>query len=132
MKRAALIGLFLLLAPYISSAQSSTCPTITQYLTIGSRSPQVITLKKYLINEKLLPAGLTTNYFGPSTAAALKAWQKKKGLVSSGTPTTTGYGATGPRTRAALKNCRSTIAVLPTQPKPQVPKTTPPDRKSVV
>jgi peptidoglycan hydrolase-like protein with peptidoglycan-binding domain len=110
----------------IVSAQASSCPTITAYLTVGSRNSQVITLKKFLAAEKLLVGASNTNYFGPSTAAALKAWQKKKGLVSSGTPTTTGYGATGPKTRAALKNCRSTIAVLPVQPKPQTPKTTVP------
>ncbi|MFZ2593480.1 MAG: peptidoglycan-binding domain-containing protein, partial [Minisyncoccia bacterium] len=49
-----------------------------------------------------LSAGLSTNYFGPSTAAALKKWQKKKGIE----PT----GATGPKTRAALKSCRNVVA----------------------
>ncbi|MFZ2706807.1 MAG: hypothetical protein WAY88_01610, partial [Minisyncoccia bacterium] len=51
-----------------ASAQTITCPLITSYLTIGSRSSQVIALKKYLVSEKILSAGLSTNYFGPSTA----------------------------------------------------------------
>ncbi|MFZ2706808.1 MAG: peptidoglycan-binding domain-containing protein [Minisyncoccia bacterium] len=106
--------------PSLSIAQTTTCPLITSYLTIGSRSSQVIALKKYLVSEKILSAGLSTNYFGPSTAAALKKWQKKKGIE----PT----GATGPKTRAALKNCKGTVTVTP-QPNPVQPaliKPTPP------
>jgi hypothetical protein len=118
MKRSVLVGVLLFVTPFFVHAQTPTCPTITQYLTIGSRTAQVITLKKYLAQEKLLTGVSNTNYFGPSTAAALKVWQKKKGIDAT--------GATGPKTRAALKNCRSTIAVLPAQPKPQTPKTTPP------
>jgi hypothetical protein len=105
--------LFLLSAVQVSSAQTPICPTITQYLTVGSRSAQVITLKEYLISQKLLPAGLTTTYFGPSTAEALKTWQKRRGLISFGTPATTGYGATGPKTRAALKNCANRVTSQP-------------------
>ncbi|MFZ2593536.1 MAG: hypothetical protein WAX38_02045, partial [Minisyncoccia bacterium] len=51
--------------PSLSIAQTTTCPLITSYLTIGSRSSQVIALKKYLVSEKILSAGLSTNYFGP-------------------------------------------------------------------
>ena len=41
--------------------------------------------------------------FGPATRASLQRFQCAKLQVCAGTPETTGYGATGPRTRAALK-----------------------------
>ena len=34
--------------------------------------------------------------------AAVKQWQREHGVVSAGNPWTTGYGAVGPRTRAAM------------------------------
>jgi peptidoglycan hydrolase-like protein with peptidoglycan-binding domain len=40
---------------------------------------------------------------GPATVAALKKFQCAKGIVCGGTAAVNGYGATGPRTRAALK-----------------------------
>lgn len=43
-----------------------------------------------------------TTYFGRETEKALKAYQKARGLVSWGTPATTGYGQLGPKTRAKL------------------------------
>lgn len=44
-----------------------------------------------------------TGYYGALTEAAVRSWQRTRGLVSSGTPDTTGYGVLGPKTRAALK-----------------------------
>lgn len=43
-----------------------------------------------------------TGYYGPSTEAAVKRWQARNGVVSFGTPRTTGYGVVGAETRAAL------------------------------
>jgi peptidoglycan hydrolase-like protein with peptidoglycan-binding domain len=40
--------------------------------------------------------------FGSLTEAALKVFQAKYGIVSSGTAYTTGYGATGAKTNAKL------------------------------
>ncbi len=138
MKRFAVCALLVSLMPVVSSAQTlnvqSTsgdqqkagvaCPTITQYLTTGSRSAQVITLKKYLASQGLLSGVSNTNYFGPSTATALRTWQKQKGIDAT--------GATGPKTRAALKNCKGSTTIKPPvtpQPKPVQPaplKPTPP------
>lgn len=105
--------------PSLSVAQITTCPLITSYLTLGTRSSQVIALKKYLASEKILIGVQNTNYFGPSTGAALKKWQKKKGIE----PT----GATGPKTRAALKVCKVVAVVtvpskiaIPAQPKSSI------------
>ncbi len=91
-----------------------TCPTLTQSLSLGSRSPHVVLLKRFLYEQKFAPRLLTTTYFGAETAAALKAFQSKLDIVSRGTPSTTGYGATGPKTRAAI--------VAACSPRPAEPK----------
>lgn len=93
----------------ISSAEAATCPIITKRLSLGSVDTQVIALKKFLVSEGVLGANSYTTYFGPLTQTALQKWQCKNGIVCSGTPASTGYGATGPITRAALKNCNSAI-----------------------
>ena len=46
--------------------------------------------------------GSVTGYFGPATETLLERWQSSHGIVSAGTPQTTGYGFVGPRTLAAL------------------------------
>lgn len=46
--------------------------------------------------------GNETTFFGAMTEAAVQKFQAKYGIVSSGTPATTGYGAVGPKTRAKL------------------------------
>lgn len=110
------LALCIVLLPFSVSAQATSCPTITQYLTVGSRTTQVVVLKKYLAAEGLLSGVSNTNYFGPSTASALKKWQVQKGIE----PT----GATGPKTRTALKNCTSVIAKPhPIEVKKSIPKT---------
>lgn len=55
-----------------------------------------------------------TGFWGPLTTAAVRSWQAKNGIVSSGTPETTGFGVLGPRTRDALKavTCRSTTPTV--------------------
>lgn len=46
--------------------------------------------------------GQETGYFGSKTEDAIKRFQRKYGIVSSGSSETTGYGALGPRTIAKL------------------------------
>jgi hypothetical protein len=92
------------------SPQSSTSGTpLTMWLTYGVTHPQVATLQK-LLNAKGYPVatsgdgspGRETTYFGRATETALKRYQCAVLNVCSGTPATTGYGATGPRTRTTL------------------------------
>lgn len=45
-----------------------------------------------------------STYFGLQTQNAVQRYQKTKGIVSSGTPETTGYGQVGPGTRASLNS----------------------------
>jgi len=46
--------------------------------------------------------GNETEFYGSLTINAVQRFQKKYGIVSSGTPETTGYGLVGPNTRTAL------------------------------
>ena len=92
-------------------APAPTCIALSRTLSYGSRGPDVVQLQKFLISQSLLASGNATGYFGKLTEAALKSWQKKKGIVSSGTRPTTGYGAVGPKTRAAItKACSASPA----------------------
>jgi peptidoglycan hydrolase-like protein with peptidoglycan-binding domain len=79
---------------------------ITKNLAFGSRGADVLSLQKYFIGIQLLTADSATGYFGKFTQAAVQSYQRSRNIVSSGTPATTGYGAVGPRTRAALAQCK--------------------------
>lgn len=91
----------------------------TQTLTRGVRGEEVRQLQKLLAADKsLYPEGRITGYFGPATEQAIKRFQAKYGIVSSGTPTTTGYGLVGPKTREKLREIFGG-GELPTAPPPQ-------------
>jgi hypothetical protein len=75
----------------------------TKALGKGMTNPQVAILQEFLAGSKsLYPAGTVSGYFGSLTEGAVKAFQVKYGIASSGTPGTTGYGFVGPKTRAKL------------------------------
>lgn len=60
-------------------------------------------MQKLLASDPAIyPEGKVTGYFGPLTRRAVERFQTKYGLVSSGSPTITGYGLVGPKTRAKL------------------------------
>ena len=96
----------LAMLPIIASA--TPCPNLSRNLSFGSRGQAVVELQQFLILQNLLAAGNNTGYFGKLTQAAVQQWQKKNGIVSSGTPATTGYGSVGPRTRAMIRSRCST------------------------
>jgi len=124
-----------------SSTQSAsvkiTTP-ITQYLTLGSRHAEVKIVEQILNNIPLEPTGskgtlpltgqahpfqvaLTgpgspgneTDLMTTATVTALRKFQCATLSVCSGAPSSTGYGATGPRTRSAL----SKLGGAPLEPK---------------
>lgn len=69
----------------------------------GMDTPEVKRLQKLLAGDtSLYPEGMVTGYFGPLTEKAVQRFQAKYGIVSSGTPETTGFGFVGPKTRAKL------------------------------
>ena len=83
--------------------------TITRWMTIGTEGPDVKQLQKYLnsIGFKLADSGLgspgnETAYFGSVTQKALQRFQCARNIVCNGTVASDGYGAVGPKTRAAL------------------------------
>ena len=74
---------------------SSGAITLTNTLRLGSTNAatngEVSKLQQFLAQDKAIyPEGLVTGYFGTLTQQAVQRWQAKYGVVSSGTPVTTG------------------------------------------
>lgn len=90
----------------VSSGTNSSCVTLTRTLSAGSMDVytggEVSVLQRFLAQDSSLYSGTVTGYFGSATAEALKRWQARNGVVTYGSPSSTGYGATGPATRRAL------------------------------
>lgn len=84
------------------TATSTSSFSLTRYLTVGSRGADVIVLQKLLLKDGDYPEARITGYFGLLTQKAVQRFQVKHGIVSSGSPTTTGYGAVGRRTRSVM------------------------------
>jgi len=75
----------------------------TRALSQGLQGDEVKQLQEFLKTiPGVYPEGLTTGYFGPLTEAAVKAFQKKYNIVTTGTASSTGFGSTGPKTRAKI------------------------------
>ena len=67
------------------NSNSSSALIFTEPLSFGSRSNQVKTLQEKLSADKTLyPEGLTTGYYGSLTQAAVKRFQKKHNLETTG------------------------------------------------
>jgi peptidoglycan hydrolase-like protein with peptidoglycan-binding domain len=98
---------------------------ITRRLEEGMRGSDVLGLQQFLISEGLLPVSAATGYFGPMTEAAVQNYQAQEGIVSSGSPETTGYGVVGPQTMSHI----GPIVAPPIAPVP--PGTYPPNVGSI-
>ena len=78
---------------------------LTSSLDFGSRGANVTELQTYLAKDSnIYPSGLVTGYFGSLTQAAVQRFQTAQGIVSAGTPETTGYGRVGPVTMARINS----------------------------
>ncbi len=87
----------------VSASPGASSMAFTQVLVRGSRGAQVSLLQEFLKRDATLyPEGLVTGFFGPATERAVQRFQARYGIVSGGTPLTTGYGAVGPKTRVKL------------------------------
>ena len=78
---------------------SASCVSLTSDLYAGETDAQtngqVSRLQSFLnVNP--------TGYFGPLTEQAVQNYQSSHGIVSSGSPDTTGYGFVGPQTRESM------------------------------
>jgi peptidoglycan hydrolase-like protein with peptidoglycan-binding domain len=98
----------------MSTSNNSTqggiiCPTFIHALLLGSSGTDVANLQGFLAQNPLIyPERRVTAYFGMLTQDAVKRWQSAYHVVSSGSPTTTGYGVVGTRTAAAMSaSCTS-------------------------
>ena len=98
-----------------SSAQAQTSTTqlgvasgseglvfIGRNLSRGSLGSDVELLQRALHARGYYPEAIFSGYYGPLTEEAVKRFQQAERIVSSGTPSTTGYGAVGPKTRQVL------------------------------
>ncbi len=92
------------------SAGGSGSVSITRWLTIGTRGEDVQRLQVFLNANGFTVStsgggspGNETTFFGSKTQAAVRLFQCSRGIVCSGSVTANGYGAVGPRTRAALR-----------------------------
>lgn len=82
---------------------AASCPQIGRSLKRGSSGEDVSRLQQFLARDiAIYPEGLVTGYYGALTEAAVRRWQAKFNIVSSGDAATTGYGTVGPRTAAAI------------------------------
>ena len=76
---------------------------ITSQLDLGDTGQDVTELQTYLTaNPLLYPSGMITGYFGRLTEGGVQQFQIKEGIVSQGTPASTGFGRVGPTTMNAL------------------------------
>jgi PKD repeat protein len=82
-----------------TTGTNQSCLTLSYNLYAGltdsSTNGQVSQLQQFLGVDP-------TGYFGPMTLQAVQNWQSSHGIVSQGSPDTTGYGFVGPQTRAAM------------------------------
>lgn len=110
-------------APVTQAATITSCPAFTRTLQKGSEGTDVRGLQEFLVREGHLTA-TPTGYFGALTEKALQDFQSKAGIVSSGSPSATGWGALGPRTRAAVNAKCGGISTTTTSPAVQTTVTT--------
>ncbi|MEN9413603.1 MAG: hypothetical protein RLZZ342_690 [Candidatus Parcubacteria bacterium] len=106
--------------PATLTSSSESCIDIPvdlkpNYFDIGGPGP-ISKLQEFL-KESGDYSREITGYYGPVTTAAVQKWQARHGLVSKGSPESNGYGAVGPRTRAAMRgtSCSKTIGSSNTQ-----------------
>jgi peptidoglycan hydrolase-like protein with peptidoglycan-binding domain len=97
-KKFSLAILFILsLIPLTTSGQTS----LSRDLSLGSSGSDVSAVQQFLKAKGYLSVE-STGYYGQLTQEAVQKWQCEQGIVCSGTPSTTGYGNLGPRSRATL------------------------------
>jgi hypothetical protein len=88
--------------------QASICAVFARTLKKGAVGEDVAKLQEFLKQSGDFNELATSTYFGALTEAALKNWQMRMQIATSGDPQTTGFGALGPKTRGFIQmNCAS-------------------------
>ncbi len=94
-----------------TATTSQTCPNFYRNLWVGSRGSDVANLQRFLKLTGDFNYPEITYYFGPATQRAVQKWQARNGVISYGTPSSTGYGVVGPATRAKIARvCGGVVA----------------------
>jgi len=95
-----------------------SCPNIVRTLKQGMSGSDVTALQAFLAaDSRIYPEGTISGYFGLLTQYAVQRFQSRHGLVTSGTPDSTGYGLVGPGTRNLITSvCRSGGTPTPQNP----------------
>ena len=84
---------------------SGSCVTITVPIGPGSTGSNVTVLQQFLAKDRnMYPEGQVTGYYGTLTTTAVQRFQAKYNIVSSGSPSTTGYGRVGPKTMNVINS----------------------------
>ena len=84
---------------------SSTCGVVSQHLSFGDSSEAVRKVQQFLASKPgIYPQGIVSGYYGALTEDAVRRWQAQQGIVATGTPGTTGYGAIGPATLHSINH----------------------------
>ncbi len=79
------------------------CPSLSRALRQGMSGADVSELQSFLASDRAVyPDGAVSGYFGALTQAAVQRFQAKHGIVNSGSPASTGFGAVGPATRSVI------------------------------
>jgi len=86
------------------NTQNPSCISLGVNLSLGNHGKDVSKLQKFLRGEGDFTYPTNTGYFGSETENAVKHWQASHGVVSSGTPISTGYGVVGPQTEREIEN----------------------------
>lgn len=96
---AGVTSMFALTLIFTQSASAASFNQITAQADLGMTNANVTNIQTYLAsNSSFYPQGLVTGYYGQLTKAAVERFQTYYGIVSSGSPSTTGYGRVGPST----------------------------------
>ncbi|MGM0482772.1 MAG: peptidoglycan-binding domain-containing protein [Patescibacteria group bacterium] len=88
------------------------CVNLKRTFRFGDYNEEVIKLQKFLEEKGHFHHPHITKYFGPVTEKAVQDFQAEEGIVSQGTPTTTGFGQVGPKTRKAIEEASCASAGL--------------------
>jgi peptidoglycan hydrolase-like protein with peptidoglycan-binding domain len=77
------LSLLIALLPGFLYSYADTCTDISINLSRGNENNQVFILQEFLVEKGLLKA-TPNGYFGPQTFAAVKLYQKSKGIIQTG------------------------------------------------
>lgn len=85
-----------------TTTASGSCPNLTRNLRRGSAGTDVSALQRFLMKDPSIYSSGVVGVYGAATELGVKRFQIKYGIVSGGTPSTTGFGAVGAKTRSVI------------------------------